>query len=51
MEGDKQKIQRQACEVYTRVVGYLSPISRWNAGKRAEFEDRLTFDSCACERN
>lgn len=27
-------------EVYSRVVGYLRPITQWNVGKRAEFEAR-----------
>jgi anaerobic ribonucleoside-triphosphate reductase len=36
-------LQRQKCEVYSRVVGYLSPVGRWNAGKKQEFGDRKTF--------
>lgn len=28
------------CEVYSRVVGYLRPISQWNMGKKSEFEVR-----------
>lgn len=32
-------------EVYTRVVGYYSPISRWNKGKVSEYKDRELFDS------
>jgi hypothetical protein len=32
------------CEVFSRVVGYLRPVSQWNDGKQAEFEDRKTFD-------
>lgn len=32
------------CEVYSRVVGYLSPVSEWNKGKKEEFEDRQTYD-------
>lgn len=39
-----QKLQRQKCEIYSRVVGYLSPINRWNEGKKAEFDDRKEFD-------
>jgi len=39
-----QKMERQKCEVYSRVVGYLSPIHRWNKGKREEFGDRKTYD-------
>jgi ribonucleoside-triphosphate reductase len=30
-------------EVYSRVVGYLSPTRQWNAGKQAEFEMRKEF--------
>jgi anaerobic ribonucleoside-triphosphate reductase len=32
------------CEVYSRVVGYLRPVSQWNRGKQQEFDDRKTFD-------
>jgi len=31
------------CEVYSRVVGYLRPISQWNKGKQQEFADRKLF--------
>lgn len=34
----------KATEVYSRIVGYIRPIQQWNAGKRAEFDDRKTFD-------
>jgi len=34
---------KQACEVYSRVVGFLTPTSRWNNGKQAEFGMRKTF--------
>jgi hypothetical protein len=30
--------------VYSRVVGYLSPVRNWNIGKAAEFEKRKMFD-------
>ncbi len=30
------------CEVYSRVVGYLRPVSQWNKGKQAEFKKRVT---------
>ncbi|MGI6367619.1 MAG: ribonucleoside triphosphate reductase [Anaerolineae bacterium] len=33
----------QPCEVYSRVVGYLRPVSQWNKGKRAEYADRTMF--------
>lgn len=31
------------CEVYSRIVGYIRPIGAWNAAKRLEFEQRVTF--------
>jgi ribonucleoside-triphosphate reductase len=31
------------CEVYSRVVGYLRPISQWNGGKQAEYALRETY--------
>jgi len=31
------------CEVYSRVVGYLRPVSNWNEGKAEEFKDRKLF--------
>lgn len=34
---------KQPCEVYSRIVGYLRPLSQWNAGKLAEYHQRKTF--------
>ncbi|HRR96274.1 MAG TPA: ribonucleoside triphosphate reductase, partial [Candidatus Ratteibacteria bacterium] len=34
---------KSECEVYSRVVGYLRPISQWNKGKQEEFKIRKTF--------
>jgi len=31
------------CEIYSRVVGYLRPISQWNAGKNEEFKMRKGY--------
>ena len=31
------------CEVYSRVVGYLRPVSQWNEGKQAEYSHRKTY--------
>ena len=36
-------VSRNRCEVYSRVVGYLRPVSGWNAGKREEWNERKTF--------
>ena len=33
----------QPCEVYSRVVGYLSPRQRWNEGKQEEWKMRKNF--------
>ncbi len=30
-------------EVFSRIVGYLRPVSQWNDGKKAEFKMRKTF--------
>lgn len=30
-------------EQYSRIVGYMRPISAWNCGKQQEFEDRKTY--------
>jgi DNA-directed RNA polymerase subunit RPC12/RpoP len=30
-------------EVYSRVVGYMRPVSQWNKGKQQEFKDRTLF--------
>lgn len=36
--------KRQKCEIYSRVVGFLTPVSQWNRGKKEEFKDRKTYD-------
>lgn len=38
-----KKVKRQRCEVYSRVVGYIRPISQWNIGKQSEWEDRKMY--------
>lgn len=40
---EKKKNKKVACEVYSRIVGYLRPVQNWNEGKRQEFEDRQTY--------
>ncbi len=39
------------CEVYSRIVGYIRPISQWNKGKQMEFHNRTPFDVEACGCN
>ncbi|MEK7200802.1 MAG: ribonucleoside triphosphate reductase [Patescibacteria group bacterium] len=33
----------EGCEIYSRIVGYLRPISQWNDGKKSEFGMRKKF--------
>lgn len=35
--------KRTPCETFSRSMGYIRPISNFNIGKRAEFEERNTF--------
>ena len=39
------------CEVYSRIVGYIRPVSQWNKGKQTEFHNRTPFDVEACGCN
>ena len=32
-------------EVFSRVCGYLRPVSNWNDAKQAEFSDRIMYDN------
>lgn len=43
-----KNMTRQKCEVFSRSMGYIRPISNFNIGKRAEFEERKTFVECNC---
>ncbi|MEN3013490.1 MAG: ribonucleoside triphosphate reductase [Endomicrobiia bacterium] len=46
IRGEKQICSKcgELCEIYSRVVGYLRPVSRWNEGKQSEFKQRMTFN-------
>jgi anaerobic ribonucleoside-triphosphate reductase len=35
--------ERQPCEVWTRVMGYMRPVSNFNIGKKQEFKDRKWY--------
>lgn len=35
--------ERQECEIYSRVVGFIRPIDRYNKGKSEEFKERKTY--------
>ena len=36
--------KRQECIVYSRVVGWMTPLKNWNKGKQAEYIDRKEFE-------
>lgn len=36
-------ICKQKCEIFSRSMGYIRPVEKFNIGKRAEFEERKTF--------
>ena len=36
-------VKLQPCEVYSRCVGYLRPVSSWNLGKKQEFKERKVY--------
>ena len=36
--------ERTKCEIYSRVVGFITPLDNWNKGKKEEYKDRVTFD-------
>ena len=38
-----EKNKRQPVECFSRAMGFVRPISFFNIGKRAEFEERKTF--------
>jgi len=38
-----KECERTKCERYSRVVGYFRPVSQWNDGKQAEWDDRVMF--------
>ena len=40
----------QPTECYSRVTGYMRPVSCWNKGKREEFKDRKMFDVKAADK-
>lgn len=40
---------KEACEVYSRIVGYLRPVQQWNMGKKEEFKQRKTYKLCESE--
>lgn len=42
--------ERQRCECWSRVMGYMRPTSSWNIGKRGEWADRRFFTEATSAR-
>lgn len=36
-------MKKVRCDVYSRIVGYYSPVKRWNDGKKQEFAERQEY--------
>jgi anaerobic ribonucleoside-triphosphate reductase len=45
-------LERQECTIYSRVVGWLTPVKNYNRGKAAEYRDRVPFvvEDCNCQK-
>lgn len=39
---DSKKVKTE-CEIFSRIVGYLRPVSQWNPGKESEFSIRKEY--------
>lgn len=39
----EEKIKAFPTIIYSRVVGWMTPISSWNKGKKAEWADRREY--------
>lgn len=37
-------VRRMPCEVYSRIVGYVTPVGLWNRGKQQEFRERVVYE-------
>jgi ribonucleoside-triphosphate reductase len=40
---DELQKKRTRTEIYSRIVGYIRPITQWNLGKISEWNDRVEF--------
>lgn len=41
----EEKIKRFPVTCYSRVVGWITPLQRWNKGKASEYKDRIEYDN------
>jgi anaerobic ribonucleoside-triphosphate reductase len=50
LKEERKNIHGTPCEVYSRVVGYLRPVSLWNEGKKEEYKLRKLY-TCEIKKN
>lgn len=50
LEAQKKETKGTKCEVYTRVTGFIRPVSQYNPGKKAEVSMRKMFNVCPCNQ-
>ena len=43
LKKDLENVKGTPCDVYSRVVGFHTPVRQWNEGKKEEFCNRETF--------
>ncbi len=43
LEEELKEVEGTPCEIFSRSVGYLRPVSQWNKGKQEEFKERKVF--------
>lgn len=43
--------REQACEVWTRVMGYFRPVTSFNTGKQSEYKERQMFTEQAASEH
>ena len=53
MQNEVENVEkkRTPCEVYTRVMGYIRPVSGYNPGKRTEFYSRKYFEEAKVDNS
>ena len=44
ISGEPVRVKAVPCEVFSRVVGYYTPVRDWNVGKQEEFSLRENVD-------
>jgi len=42
---------KRKCAVYSRIVGFYTPVQHWNKGKRAEYDVRQNFNLNSTEKD